>query len=297
MPHTLLYFLALASLSSSANWAKLNHMPVEVLGFYRLAIAAALVGLWILLIKRPLISPPRKTLLWVVLSGVFFFLHLWTYKFAAKNTSVSNTVILFASNPVWASLGAIVFFRESVTRRLLISYVLALMGVYLLVAHDFGLRPETRYGDWSALLSAVFYSAYMLTGKKARLYYGNTFYSFVQYAICAGLFYVCTWQTGAPLGGYDPLSWYAVAGLVILPTFVGHFSMTYLVRHMDLTLMSCGKLIEPVLASIMAYYMFHEFLNPYAWIAFTLTATAVLVLFGPALRRQLVKYAKKFVSS
>lgn len=288
MPHTLLYFLALFSLSTSPNWAKLNQMPVEVLGTLRLGIAAALLGLWILYRKHrlPKIS---KSFIWVLLSGSFFFLHLWTYKYAAKTTSVSNTMILFSSNPVWASLGSIIFFGERLKLRLIISYLLALVAIYLLVAHDFVFDPRTIYGDWSALLSAFFYAAYMVTGKKARHHYDNTIYAFFQYGICSLLFLLCVTQTGASFSGYSAISWYAVAGLVLMPTFIGHFTLTYLVKHMDLSILTCGKLIEPIIASILAYYIFRETLSPNAWISFLLTAMAVLVLFSPSL----LKYFKK----
>jgi len=289
MPHTLLYFIALFCLSTSPNWAKLNHMPVEILGFYRLALACSLLGIWILWRRQFTLLRPHKNLYWVILSGVFFFLHLWTYKYASKTTSVSNTMILFSSNPIWASLGAIAFFKEHLQKRLIISYLLALVGVYLLVAHDFNLSSENSRGDWAAVLSAVFYSAYMLTGKKARHHYDNLDFSLLLYGVCALCFFLCVLQTGAPLTGYDSLSWWAVVGLVALPTFLGHLSFTYLVKTMNLSLLSCGKLIEPVMASIMAYFIFHEVLSPYAWISFTLTTASVVILFAPALLRAIRK--------
>ena len=292
MLHTLLYFLALFSLSTSAVWAKLNQMPVEVLGFYRLGIAALLLGLWILLTK-PLPKPKlKKNALWILASGVFFFLHLWTYKYAAKNTSVSNMMIIFSSNPIWASLGAIVFFGERLSKRLIVSYFLALLGVYLLVAHDLKIGVDASYGDWSAVISAFFYAAYMLTGKKARLYYDNTYYALIQYTICAVLFGFCILGTGAPVFDYGYISWISVLGLVFLPTFLGHFSFTYLVKHMNLSLMTCGKLIEPVIATILAYIIFNEHISQYTWISFVLTTGSVLILFSPKILHAL----KTFVS-
>lgn len=289
MLHTLLYFTALIALSTSANWVKLNQMPVEVLGFYRLGIAALLLGLFIL-IQKPLPKPKFDSkVLWVVGSGFFFFLHLWTYKYAAKNTSVSNMMIIFSSNPIWASIGAISFFGEKLSKRLILAYLLALAGVYLLVAHDLSVGDGANLGDWSAVLSALLYAAYMLTGKKARHFFDNTYYALIQYAVCALFFGFCIVGTGASITGYSAVSWVAVMGLVLLPTFLGHFSFTYLVKHMDLSLMTTGKLIEPVLASIMAYFIFSESISRNAWISFALTGTAVLILLGPGL----LKFSRK----
>lgn len=288
MLHTLLYLLALLSLSTSSNWAKLNQMPVEVLGFYRLGIAALLLGLFILVTKKHL----HKVRLdnhfgWAVASGVFFFLHLWTYKYAAKNTTISNTMIIFSSNPVWASIGAILFFNEKIEKRLYWSYFLALSGVFILLAHGFKINESLNSGDMSATISAIFYAAYMLTSKSARRFYDNLNYALIQYTVCALLFALCIPFTGASITGYSNISWVAVTGLVILPTFLGHFSFTYLVKHMNMAMMTCGKLIEPILASVIAYFLFQEKLGSYAWLAFLLTSISVLILFLPSIKNAL----------
>lgn len=290
MLHTLLYFLALFCLSTSPNWAKLNQMPVETLGFYRLTIAALLIGLFLLVRSRwRAESRSARSLLWPLLSGLFFFLHLWTYKYAAKNTSVSNTMIIFSSNPIWASIGAMLFFKEHFARRLLLSYAMAIVGIYLLVAGEFRVPPTLQSGDMAAVFSAFLYAAYMLTGKKARQSYGNIHFAFIQYTTGALLFLGCVFWTDRSLTGHDATSWWSVFGLVLLPTLLGHLSLTYLVNHMDLSLMTCGKLIEPVLASVIAYIVFSEQLAPMAWLSFCLTAGAVLVLFAPQLQRIIVR--------
>lgn len=283
MLHTLLYFLALVCLSTSPNLAKLNHMPVDILGFWRLFFAAIGVGAWILLRKKVSLKWEWGYLRWVLFSGLFFFLHLWTYKYASKNTTVSNTMILFASNPIWASLGGSFLFQEKITKRLVFSYLLAVLGIYILVHHQIEFVASGVQGDISALISAVFYSAYMLAGKKGRQHYENTTFSFIQYSVCAICFAISILFTQHTFTGYDEVSWWSVLGLVLLPTYLGHFSMTYLVRTMNLTMMSCGKLLEPIFASLMAYFIFREQLGAYSWIAFLLTAAGVLILFAPSL--------------
>ncbi len=282
MLHTLLYFLALFCLSTSPNWAKLNQMPVEVLGFWRLAIAASIVGLWIILFKKHPWTFSSQKMGWVIISGLFFFLHLWTYKFASKNTSVANTMILFASNPLWSSAGAIVFFKERITLRLTLAYFLAIIGIYMLAFEHMEFNSSTFLGDLAAVSSAFFYAVYMLTGKKARTHYDNSIYSFIQYSICALLFGLIVIGLRKDLTGYDSLSWWTIGGLVLMPTLLGHLSLTYLVNYMNISLMSCGKLIEPIIASIIAYFVFNELLKPEAWLAFSLTAISVIILFSPS---------------
>jgi drug/metabolite transporter (DMT)-like permease len=283
MLHTSLYFFALISLSTAPNWAKLSSMPVEVLGFYRLTGAACLIALFIVVKKRQLLLNLgiTKQLIWVLLTAFLFFLHLYTYKFAAKNTSISNTMIIFSSNPIWASMGSYLFYKEKLTFRIFISYGLALLGVYLLVAGT--ISQNIGLGDVSALISAIFYAGYMLVSKKARAYYDNFIFAFALYLLTGLLFLASALLQQRTFTGYSNLSWLSVLGLIALPTLLGHMSMTYLVKFMDISIMTCGKLIEPVLASIMAYYIFNETLSPRAGIAFICTGAAVLVLFSPSI--------------
>jgi drug/metabolite transporter (DMT)-like permease len=155
----------------------------------------------------------------------------------------------------------------------------------VLVSKDLNLNQSINYGDWSALISSMLFAGYMLSGKKARHHYDNNFYAVIQYLVCAVCFLVAVGLTGADLTGYDDVSWYSIAGLVFISTFLGHLSFTYLVKFFELGLLTCGKLIEPVFATIIAYYMFGETLTYHTAIAFALTAGSLVILFYPVLKR------------
>lgn len=286
----MLYFLALFSLSTSANFAKLNQMPPEILGFWRLAIATGLLVIYQLVKKNFQTLTFNHKTKWVFISGFFFFLHLWTYKYAAKHTLVSNTMVLFATNPIWASIGGLLYFNEKIYRRVYVAYFIAFLGILYLVWSNLEFSPEYTLGNCSALVSALFYSAYMLTGKKARQSFSTQVYSTYQFMTCAFFFLVASLFSGHDfVEGYTTISWLAVAGLVILPTFLGHFILNYLVNTINLGILSCGKLMEPVLASIMAYFIFHEALTSSFYVPFGLTSISVVILFWP----QIKNYFKK----
>jgi len=289
MAHIFLYFLALFSLSTAPNWAKLNHMPAEVLGFYRLFGATLILSLLIFIKKQKIQFKLNQTFYWSLTSAFFFFLHLWTYKYAAKHTLVANTMILFATNPIWASIGGLLFFQEKIKSRVIFSYALAFTGTLILVFENLKFSPENNSGNIIALISAFVYAAYMITSKKARAHSSNEQYALIQYSVTAICFLGLSLITQARLTGYDHISWWSVLGLIALPTFLGHFSFTYLVKHMNLAFMTCGKLIEPVIASIIAYYLFSEKLGSMAFLSFSLTGISVLLLFWPSLSKTFKK--------
>lgn len=286
MAHTTLYFLAVFSLSTAPNWAKLSSMPAEIMGFWRLFFAFVILASFIAVRKQKMTVLKDKNLKWAVTSAFFFFLHLWSYKYAAKNTLVANMMILFASNPIWASLGGYLFFKEKLSLRIVISYFVALAGIILLFSDSFALSAEQNFGNMIALTSAFFYAAYMLTSKQARQTMDNINYACVQYSFTAICFLGISLITQAEFFDYNPISWVALAGVVLISTLIGHLSFTYLVKHMNISLMTCGKLIEPVIASVLAYFIFSEKIGQNAAFSFSLIALSVISLFWPQIKLQ-----------
>ncbi len=285
MPHLLLYFLALVCLSTASSWAKLNQMPVEVLGFWRLTLAAAILTTYQIFFKKQKLIQNTKNMRWIIASGFFFFLHLWTYKYAAKHTLVSLMMILFATNPIWTAIFNIYAFKEKITSRMWISFLIAFFGIYVLVQDQLKFSQENNLGNLSALVTAVFYAIYLITGKKARMNISNLNFASLQYTVCASFFALaCFFSDSNPVASYSQISWISVLGLVFVPTLLGHFLFTHVMSHMNLAVMTCGKLIEPVLATILAYFLFQEKITSTTLIAFAFTSVAILNLFWPQIR-------------
>jgi drug/metabolite transporter (DMT)-like permease len=293
MLQLLLYFLALASLSTSPNWAKLNQMPPEVLGFWRLAIAAVALFLFQKIYKKQPLIHNKSASKWILGSGFLFFLHLWTYKYAAKHTLVSLTVILFSTTPIWTAIFNVFAFREKITKRMIISFVIAFTGVFILSKDQLHYSAGQTLGNLSALVSALFCALYLVTSKKARQSVTNLNFAILQYGVCAVFFFLATLFTDANLiKGTTMISWISVIGLVAVPTLLGHFLISSLMNKMNLAVMTCGKLIEPVMASVIAYYLFQEKLGAMTYLAFLCTSIAILNLFWP----QISHYFKKINS-
>lgn len=280
----LIFLLALTSLSSSPLMLKGAQAPIEFLGFWRLIIAAFILGIFLLWREgsRFISNLDWNKTKWANLAGLFFFLHLTTYIFAAQNTSISHAVILFSTNPIFTSVGAIWFFKEKLRKRLFIVYPIAFIGVWLISQEKVSHHDNSHIGDISALITATLHAAYLLASKRARVTLPNMHFSFILY-LTAGLFFGFLGLTHNPqIFSYsETRAWLAISGLIIFPTFLGHMLMTNLVSKIDLSLLSCGKLIEPGLSSAMAYFFFKENFTLQSGIAFSLTAIAILILFWP----------------
>lgn len=278
-----LYFFALFTLSQSASLVRWAAAPPDVIGFWRLTLAALLLlpVAWHSRSLHELWAARRDRVPYVVLSAFFFFGHLWTFTYAAQNTRIAHAMILFASNPLWTSLGNKLFFKEHFGRRLLFSYVLALSGIVLLLRHSLSFETGLVTGDFVAILSAILFSGYILSGKKVRKTTSNFSYSFLMYAIAGALFGLSGALQGLNFTSWGSSTWIAIAALIAFPTFLGHALFSWLMKFMNINLMSCGKLLEPVLAALVAAVVFREPITVESQLAFVLTAAGVLFLFVP----------------
>ncbi|MBL7669207.1 MAG: DMT family transporter [Bdellovibrionaceae bacterium] len=279
----LLYFLALFCLSQASILIKLAAAPPDVIGFWRLLTASLLFlpwALWKGSLLKTLKNPPRE-IGYIFLTALFFFGHLWTYFFAAQNTKIANCMIIFATNPLFTAAGSTFFFGEKFSWRLGLAYILALAGILLLVQHSMIWNPKSLHGELASLVSALLFAGYLLSGKKSRMSFSNSTYSGILYFLTAILFGLSGAIKSINFVDYPSVTWWSIAGTVFLPTLLGHALISYLMNQMNLNLMTCGKLIEPVLSALTAFFIFTERPPPGAYLAFGLTACAILVLFWP----------------
>lgn len=283
LKYWLLFFVAIVSLSQASLLIRSAHAPIEVIGFWRMTAA----GL-ILLLSSFFGCNQVQNIKWsdqkisfTLISSVFFFLHLWCYFYAAHHTKISNMMIMFSTNPLFTAMGAYLFFKEKMTWKLGVAYVFAFTGIWILASGSLQFQPEYFTGDILALVSGAFYSAYILTGKKARQHISTKLYGGINYSFVGFLFLATGLGKNLEWTHYPLTSWIAIAALVLIPTLMGHALFSFLLSHLNVNSMSCGKLIEPVIASVMAYLFFGENLSQQAIPAFFLTSTAVLILFFP----------------
>ena len=148
----------------------------------------------------------------------------------------------------------------------------------------------TTYKDnhWSALASAVFFVGYLLFGKKIRQSVANTSYSVVIYLTASLFFGATALLQNYQFTDYPGTTWLAIGASILLPTLLGHALFTYLMKFMNINLMTCGKLIEPAISSITAYFLFAEHLSDNTVVAFFLMSTAIVILFYPVIRQSLL---------
>lgn len=278
--------IALLSLSSSPLWVRMAGASIAVICFWRLAGAALCISLPSIFRRQSLMFSSASETRYSLLAGVFFAAHLWTYVHSAQTTSVAHVVLIFSAAPIFTAIGAALWFREKFPKHLYFVYLLAGLGVYLLMtdpirASTVRAQATTVEGDVSALISAALHAVYVLASRQARREATNLRFSFWLYSISGFLFLMIALFQEQPLAPTHPLFYLAIGGLILFPSLLGHTLFTYLLKYVNVNILSCAKLLEPAFAVGMAYILFDEVVGAKTVSAFALMIAAVLILFRP----------------
>ena len=227
--------------------------------FWRVALAVPLLWAWVYQARsREAESAPiaRGPL---VAAGLFFALDLGVWHWSIVYTSVANATLLANLAPIFVTLAGWLLWRRSVTRVFLAGMVLAIAGMFVLVGPNFAVGGTRLAGDALGALTAVFYAGYMLAIKSARDARASTArlmaWSTTITAIALLPVALVSPQPFLPAG---PSGWLVLLGLAVVSQVVGQGLIAYAFAHLPASLSSVSLLIQPVMATLFAWLLFHE---------------------------------------
>jgi drug/metabolite transporter (DMT)-like permease len=254
--------------------------PALGVAFWRTALGClALVPLAIRAQRRggARLTPQRHRQL--AFSGTVLGLHFALFQGALALTTVASAVTLVTMSPIFVALGGWWWLREPTDRRTWVGMGLTILGAVTIGVADLAsidLGPRALLGDAMAFAGALAVTGYLLIGRLARRDVAGATYSSIVFGWAAITLLPLCLVTSAPLGGYRPLVWLAVAGIVVGPQLLGHTVFNALLSTVPATVVSIVVLSEPVGAGVLAWLVLDE--APAGWFF----AGAPLVLAGVA---------------
>lgn len=281
-----LFITAIVILSQAGTLIRFAEADSLAICFWRLLFAS--VVLTPLSFARrssrdPLFRLSNSDFGYLLLTGVFLFLHFYFFFRSVQETTVANAAILFNLNPVTTAIGAYLIFKERISIHLTLACALGFAGVGFLFFESTLSSMHTPIsgtnGQLWGVCSAFCFSGYILAGKHLRSRLPNLIFAWAIYLETALLAALSMMTLGIPFMGYSETTWWAFVALAILPTLLGHAIFTYCLNFMDVNFMSCMTLVEPVLAALAAHYLFKENLSAHSSAAFFLTSLSVVALY------------------
>ena len=247
-------------ISLSSIFVKFSQAPSAVTAAWRLLWTVLMltpVALGKGAVRRELFQTPKKLAGLSILSGLFLAIHFVLWFESLQHTSVASSTTIVCTEVVWVCLGFCLFLRGKLSRKAVAAIGVTLLGSVLIAFSDSG-RGGQLYGDILSLLAAIAVAVYTLIGRVVREKLSTTVYTYMVYTACAAVLVCTCLAQGYSLFAY---SWSAVIVgclLAVFSTILGHSIFSWCLRYFSPAFVSASKLCEPVVAAVMAGFLFGE---------------------------------------
>jgi len=248
-----------------------SHVGPSATAGFRVLFALPVLWAWMWWdhrVPRPMVRRARwSDFPLLALAGLLFVGDLAIWHWSLQFTTVAKSTLLANFAPLFATLGAWLLLGERVTARFCFCLVLALAGVAMLVllrssGTGTATHPEALRGDLLAILAAVFYAAYLLMVKRLRRSFtGLTIMAWTGLVSCP-VFLLAGITLGESVWPQTALAW----GILLLLGWISHLGGQTLIAtamgRLPASFSSIGLLLQPVIAAVLAWFLFAEHLSP-----------------------------------
>ena len=252
--------LGVLGVSLSSIFVKYSTAPSGVTAAWRLLWTVVLMTPAVFgkkTVRRELFGMGKKYLLLSILSGLFLAAHFATWFESLQHTSVASSTTIVSTEVIWVSLGWWLFLKGKLSGKAVVAIGVTFLGSVLIALADRGSAGHLK-GDLLALVAAVAVAVYVLIGRVARQTLSTTVYTYTVYSACAlALVISCLTQRQSLFAfGWSPV----IVGLLlsVFSTILGHSIFSWCLKYFSPAYVSASKLCEPVVAAVLAGFLFGE---------------------------------------
>ena len=247
-------------ISLSSIFVKYSQAPSAVTAAYRLLWTVLLLTPVVLgkgAVRQELAQAPKKLVWRSALSGLCLAAHFVLWFESLRHTSVASSTTIVCTEVVWVCLGFCLFLKGRISGEAAVSIGVTLLGSALIALSDSG-SGGGLYGDVLALLAAMIEAVYTLIGRQVRRKLSTTVYTYIVYIACGAVLVATCLLQGYSLFAYGWSA--AIVGLLlaVFSTILGHSIFSWCLKYFSPSFVSASKLCEPVVAAVMAGFLFGE---------------------------------------
>ena len=255
-----MYLLSMAVFGTIAPFVRRISVSSGELALYRAILGAALIGVYLLIRREnPFSAKLRREILLLLLSGGAMGIN-WILLFEAyRYTTVSTATLCYYFAPVIVTFLSPILFREALTPRQILCFVMATLGLVLITGVE---GRGNLTGILFGLGAAAFYAAVVLLNKYIRHTAGiqRTFLQFLA-AIVILIPYVAA-TGGVTLSRLNSIGW-----VCLLVVGIFHTGITYCLYFSSLKAIpgqsaAILSYIDPLVAVLISVTVLHE---PLSW--------------------------------
>lgn len=202
-----------------------------------------------------------RDVLLILGAGAFLGLHFIAWIESLYHTTVASASVFVTSSPVILAGFGYVLLGERLSPTTLSAIVVAVVGAMVIGWADAGtvtLGRGALWGNSLAFGAAILVSGYLLIGRVVRQQVSWLAYVTPLYAVAAATALLVAFVKGTPLLGYSWRVYGLCVALAIGPQVLGHGAFNYAVQTVSAAIVGMLALLEPVGASLIAYFLFGE---------------------------------------
>ena len=193
-----------------------------------------------------------------LVSGIFFALDLICWHWSIKLTTVSKATFLSNLAPIVVIIFSLIFLKERFSKFFYLAALLSMLGMLMLLGESFKFNKSQFIGDLLGVLTAVWYGSYIVTISQLRKKYNSTSIMFLSGIVTAIILLIVSILFEQSL---IPQSLFTITIIFLLGficQFVGQSFITYSLAYLSASLSSLCLLIQPIAATVLAYFFFEE---------------------------------------
>ena len=193
-----------------------------------------------------------------LVSGIFFALDLICWHWSIKLTTVSKATFLSNLAPIVVIIFSLIFLKERFSKFFYLAVLLSMVGMLMLLGESFKFDKSQFIGDLLGVLTAVWYGSYIVTISQLRKKYNSTSIMFLSGIVTAIILLTVSILFEQSL---IPQSLFTITIIFLLGficQFMGQSFITYSLAYLSASLSSLCLLIQPIAATVLAYFFFQE---------------------------------------
>ncbi|MCC5653524.1 DMT family transporter [Nostoc sp. XA013] len=279
-------FVALIPISLAPSLAKLCEQEIgaNAVGFHRSWIAAVVFGLWngLEALRRqqsdhqPIEQKPfTKQDVWLLLAmGTAATTSLLLWAWSLSQTSVANVALLSNLNPLFVAAAGYLLFGRRFDNRFIIGLVIALGGAIAFEVHKMQFATDQILGDVLAFITAIFIATYLLLIEQLQARFTTATIMLWRCGVTTMFLLPILPFIEERLFPYSWMGWFFIIFQALFCQVLGQGLITYSLSRISSSVVAVTLLLNPVLSSIFAWFIFSEQVGLFDW------ATFVIVLMG-----------------
>ena len=275
---TILLVIALLSVSTSPIVAKsLIGVPAVSISFWRMFIGSFLLWVYSGYHKQEGINESQnysKT----ILAGILLGLHFALFFGSIKLTLISNATFLGTLAPLFTLILEILILKRKFNPKVIFGLGLSLIGAYVIFGNEFNLSEKYTLGNLLALICSLCLALCFMIAEKVRQTEHTVVYTRLLYLSAAMTLLFIALIGDISLFGFSYYEYLGLIFLGIVPTIIGHNAIYYSVKYVSPTIVSAFPLGEPIIATILAFFIFGESIELNIYIGGSITLLGLIFI-------------------